>query len=169
MKVLKILMGVALFIITPLSQAQEIKPADVKKVMEKVADWQIAHFDDLYSGNKKPHHPLDWTNGALYIGMVKWAAMADDDKYYNWLKEIGENNEWKLHRRKYHADDHTVGQLYIELYRKYKDESYDRTNERAVQFYTVPSCTNIIRVEVPLSPIPLELVRCTVYVTPGLG
>ena len=48
--------------------------------------------------------------------------MADDDKYYNWLKKIGEDNDWKLYRRQYHADDHTVGQMYIELYRKFNDE-----------------------------------------------
>ena len=65
---------------------------------------------------------LDWTNGALYVGMVKWAAMAKNEKYYEWLKSIGSEHEWKLHDRKYHADDHTVGQMYLELYRKYKDE-----------------------------------------------
>jgi rhamnogalacturonyl hydrolase YesR len=89
--------------------------------MKKVADWQIAHYRDAYT-REEPHHPLDWTNGALYVGMVKWAAMAENDNYYEWLKEIGEANEWKLHRRLYHADDHTVGQMYIELYRKYGDE-----------------------------------------------
>ncbi len=123
MKTSKIFMVVALVAIATLSHAQDIKPAEVKKVMQKVADWQIDHYDGLYSGHDKPHHPLDWTNGALYVGMVKWAAMAGDDKYYNWLKEIGETNEWKLHRRKYHADDHTVGQLYVELYRKFGDEN----------------------------------------------
>ena len=122
MKTLKIITVFAVFAIAPLSQAQKIKPIEVKKVMGKVADWQIEHYHDLYSGYTKPHHPLDWTNGALYVGMVKWAAMADDDKYFNWLKEIGEKHEWKLHSRKYHADDHTVGQLYVELYRKYMDE-----------------------------------------------
>ena len=111
------------FAIVTLSQAQEIKPTEVKNVMGKVADWQIEHFRDLYSGHSEPHHPLEWTNGALYIGMVKWAAIADDDKYYNWLKEIGDKYEWKLHRRKYHADDHTVGQLYVDLYRKFKNEN----------------------------------------------
>ena len=122
MKRLKILLTLIAITQSTLSQAQEIKPTEVKKVMQKVADWQIAHYNDLYSDAKKPHHPLDWTNGALYVGMVKWAAMADDNKYYDWLKEIGEKHEWKLHERKYHADDHTVGQMYIELYRKYKDE-----------------------------------------------
>jgi len=48
--------------------------------------------------------------------MVKWAAMAESDKYYAWLKKIGEKHEWQISRRKYHADDHTAGQLYSNLY-----------------------------------------------------
>ena len=123
MKELKILIVFAVFAIAQISQAQEIKPNEVKGIMKQVADWQIEHYNESYSGRSKPHHPLDWTNGALYVGMVKWAAMADDDKYYNWLKEIGDKHEWMLHRRKYHADDHTVGQMYIELFRKYKDSA----------------------------------------------
>ncbi len=102
--------------------AEEIKPEAVKKVMKRVADWQIAHFKDPYSGEEKPHHELHWANAALYNGMAKWAAMADDESYYSWLKQIGENNGWKLHERLYHADDHAVGQMYVELYRKYHDE-----------------------------------------------
>ena len=123
MKSIKIIKVFVLIAMASLSEAQEIIPIEVKAVMGKVADWQIEHFDDFYSGRKESHHPLDWTNAALYVGMVKWAAMADDDKYYNWLKDIGERHEWKLHHRKYHADDHAVGQLYVELYRKFKDET----------------------------------------------
>ncbi|MBU3028015.1 glycoside hydrolase family 88/105 protein [Zobellia galactanivorans] len=114
--------AIIIFSCTGTSFSQKIKPKKVKETMQRVADWQIDHFDGLYSDHKKPHHPLDWTNGALYVGMVKWAAMADNDSYYEWLKKIGEENAWQLYRRKYHADDHTVGQMYIELYRKYKDE-----------------------------------------------
>lgn len=109
------------FTIITATHAQEINPVEVKSVMKKVVDWQIEHFQDLYSGYEEPHHALDWTNGALYVGMVKWATMADNDTYYNWLKEIAEKHEWQLYDRKYHADDHTVGQLYLELYRKFKD------------------------------------------------
>ena len=101
--------------------AQTINPDEVKVHMKRVADWQIEHFSDTFSGREKPHHPLDWTNGALYVGMVKWATMAEDDSYFEWLKKIGEDNNWMLWKRKYHADDHTVGQLYCELYRKYGD------------------------------------------------
>ena len=117
-----ILLSSIVLIISTLSlDSQEINPDDVKRDMKRVADWQIEHYRDSYT-REKPHHPLDWTNGALYVGMVKWAAMADDDSYYEWLKSIGEEHEWKLHRRKYHADDHTVGQMYLELYRKYGDD-----------------------------------------------
>lgn len=104
-----------------ISFAQQIKPEEVKSEMKRVADWQIEHYTDAYSRDKA-HHALDWTNGALYVGMVKWAEIAGDDTYYEWLKSIGEENKWQLHKRKYHADDHTVGQLYCELYRKYGDK-----------------------------------------------
>jgi unsaturated rhamnogalacturonyl hydrolase len=123
MNLLKISAVVLLLFTFTYNHAQDIKPDEVKTIMKQVADWQIEHFSDNYSGHKRPHHPLDWTNGALYVGMVKWAAMAGDDTYYNWLKAIGEDHEWKLYKRQYHADDHTVGQLYVELYRKFKDEN----------------------------------------------
>ncbi len=116
------------------TQAQEIKPDEVKQVMKKVADWQIDHFRDAFGKSGKPHHPLDWTNGALYVGMVKWAKMADSDKYWEWMKQIGEENDWQLYRRQYHADDHTVGQMYIELYRKYKDEKMIEPTKKSFEF-----------------------------------
>lgn len=101
------------------SFAQDLKPEEVKAHMKRVADWQIEHFRDTYSNKEKAHHPLHWTNGALYVGMSKWAEMAGDDTYYKWLKSIGEKHDWKLHDRIYHADDHTVGQMYCDLYDRF--------------------------------------------------
>jgi unsaturated rhamnogalacturonyl hydrolase len=109
------------------SQESQVSPfkddlnvKDIKVILKSVADWQI----------KTPltHHPLDWTNGALYAGMAEWAIIAGDEKYFVWLKEIGQKNEWKYYEhpkqplRRYHADDYCVGQTYIELYRKYHDK-----------------------------------------------
>ncbi len=102
---------------------QSLKPSNVKKEMKRVADWQIEHFRDTFSGRKKPHHIADWTNAALYVGMVKHAETVKSNKYWKWLKSIGEEQNWKLYRRPYHADDHAVGQMYIELYRKYNDSN----------------------------------------------
>ncbi len=96
-----------------------LNPDAIKTVLKAVADWQV----------KTPltHHTADWTNAALYAGMVDWAGIADNDFYFEWLKEKGERNNWNYYAqqnplRRYHADDYCVGQMYIELYRKYKDK-----------------------------------------------
>lgn len=98
----------------------DLNPVDIKNVLTAIADWQV----------KTPltHHPADWTNAALYAGMADWAAIADNDSYYEWLKGIGQKNNWSYYYhenplRRYHADDYCVGQMYIELYRKYKDKN----------------------------------------------
>lgn len=134
MKFLKNLIFLTIFLFVLSLNGQKIEPPEVKKIMEKVADWQIENHNDLkYRAQNKrlsrgKHHMLDWTNGALYVGMSKWAKMADTDKYYEWLKGIGQAHEWKLHIRNgyfarvFHADDHTVGQTYFHLFRKYKDD-----------------------------------------------
>lgn len=104
-----------------LANTDLLDPERIAESMQQVADWQIAHFRDTYSGRDKPHHIRDWTNGALYVGMFKWAEMAGDPRYLQWLKSIAEQGKWDLHWRPYHADDHAVGQLYLSLYRSYRD------------------------------------------------
>ena len=112
-----------LFLITisTVNYSQELRSKSVKKEMKRVADWQIDHFRDTYSGRKQPHHIAAWTNGALYVGMVKFAEVENKKRYWKWLQEIGEEQQWKLHWRKYHADDHVIGQMYVELFKKYGD------------------------------------------------
>jgi len=92
----------------------ELTPAAVMNAMRSVADWQV-------------QEPLrwdltDWTNGALYAGMSEWAKIAGTDKYFNWLMEKGNQTRWRLGNRTYMADDHCVGQMYIEMFRKYGDK-----------------------------------------------
>jgi len=113
-------------------------PESVKALTKRVADWQIRTFEDsgkyrglsgkrmaaVRKGGKAPkkHHDLTWHMGALYAGMDQWRKIADDPaKYTDWLTMIGNRNSWKLYKRPYHADDHTVGQFYLSLYEKTKD------------------------------------------------
>ena len=98
----------------------DLTKPEVKNVLKAVADWQI----------KTPliHHTADWTNAALYAGMVQWAGISGDDSYFEWLKEKADQNSWSYKQpdeplNRYHADDYCVGQVYIELYRKYGDEN----------------------------------------------
>ena len=149
MRGVKLVLTFGLFFLTISSaNAQDIKPYEVKNVMKKVSDWQIEHFEN-YNSRKEPHHQLDWTNGALYVGMHKWAEMAEDDSYYEWLKKIGEDNGWMLYRRKYHADDHTVGQMYIELYRKYKDEKMIEPTKEQFEFILYHPSKSVLNWETP--------------------
>ncbi len=104
-------------------QARE-KPApdQVAHAMQRVADWQIAHFRDKYSHYDQPHDIGDWTNAAFYFGLLKWSDISSDGRYANWLKGVADRADWRLLDRTYMADDHAVGQLYLDLYRRYGDK-----------------------------------------------
>jgi unsaturated rhamnogalacturonyl hydrolase len=98
----------------------DMKSSEVKTVLKAVADWQLR--------TPLTHNLGDWTNAALYAGMVEWAGIAGDDSYYTWLRGIADKLSWNYYvhenpLRRYHADDYCVGQLYVELYRKYDEKS----------------------------------------------
>jgi len=97
----------------------DLRLSDVKTVLKAVADLQIR--------TPLTHELADWTNGALYTGMVVWAGIAENNSYYEWLINICDKTGWSYMKRenplgRYHADDYCVGQTYIELYRKYKEK-----------------------------------------------
>ena len=93
--------------------SQEIKPDAVRTVMQRVGDWQLAN-----PGN---HPTTDWTQAALYAGMMALGNLAPDGKYRDAMMNVGEKNEWKLGARVYHADDHAVGQMYCEMFQLRRD------------------------------------------------
>ena len=86
----------------------DITPKSVLDVMQRVADWQLA--------NPSKHKPTDWTCGAGDAGFMALAGISGDAKYRDAMRAMGETNAWKLGPRKFHADDHAVGQTYAELY-----------------------------------------------------
>ena len=98
------------------------KPAEVKALMKRVADWQIANPAEDGKRNE-----LDWTQAALYVGMADWAELAErtdqDDTYYKWLLRIGRRHQWQPGARMYHADDIAVSAVWLDLYRKYGERS----------------------------------------------
>ncbi|MGC6456347.1 MAG: glycoside hydrolase family 88/105 protein [Coraliomargaritaceae bacterium] len=133
-----VLVSLTWFILSP-SYAKNPTPDRVRDLTTKVADWQLSTFEKqhqyraLSSWDKEriknkgyipqKWHDLAWQNGALYSGLVHFSKIAETPrKYTDFLKIIGERNNWKLHRRPYHADDHTVGQFYLSLYEKFEDE-----------------------------------------------
>lgn len=117
--------GLTLFGLVPfVLSAQAEKPLSkvaTKNMMRKVADWQIAN---PAQGNE--HDDVSWTHAALYMGMLDWAELSEQQDqytfYYDWLMRIGRRNHFQLGAWMYHADFIAVAQAYIDLYKKYGDE-----------------------------------------------
>lgn len=103
---------------------------DTRSAMRRVADWQIAHFNEVR------HSQVNWVNATFYLGLCRWAAIAErdnrDSSYFDWLMRIGDRNQWNVDHRYYHADDICVGQAYLLMHDKYKrPEMLAPTRERA--------------------------------------
>ena len=80
--------------------------------MTKALNWQLAN----------PKHALwDWTNGAFYTGVFSAYETLKKSYILDSLVAMGERNQWKPGPRVHHADDWTICQTYIDIYRIKKD------------------------------------------------
>ena len=105
--------AIVLPIAAAVSPNRRLAPADVLSVMQRVADWQLAH--------PSVHPTTDWTQAAGDAGMMALAGISGDPKYRDALLAMGEVNGWKPGPRLYHADDLAIGQTYAGLYFLYRD------------------------------------------------
>jgi rhamnogalacturonyl hydrolase YesR len=94
-------------------QSQVSTPASILTVMQRVADWQLAHPDT--------NSPTSWPQGAGNTGMMALAGISGDAKYRDAMLAAGETNGWQLGPRFYDADDYCAGQAYAELYFLYRE------------------------------------------------
>jgi rhamnogalacturonyl hydrolase YesR len=93
--------------------AMATAPAAVLAVMERVADWQLAH---------PTGYPADdWTEGVGDAGFMALAGISGNAKYRDAMVAMGTRNQWKLGPSLYHADDQAVGQTYAELYQMLRE------------------------------------------------
>lgn len=88
-------------------------PADTLALMERVADWQLAH--------PASQAPTDWVQAAGYTGFMALSAVAREPRYFDAMLAMGRKNGWKPGPRLYHADDLCVTQTYAELYFRQPD------------------------------------------------
>lgn len=72
-----------------------------------VADWMTAH--------PKRHSQLDWTYGAFYAGIAALGLSDPTLPYLGQIRDLGKKSAWKPLTRTYHADDHCIGQGWLEL------------------------------------------------------
>ena len=72
-----------------------------------VADWMTAH--------PKRHSQLDWTYGAFYAGIAALGLSDPALPYLDQIRDLGRKSAWKPLTRTYHADDHCIGQSWLEV------------------------------------------------------
>ena len=89
--------------------------ADIARL---VADWQITHVAEM---PKQGSDETGWIPAAFYIGLARWAEYADDERYFNLIRQVGNRNKWQLGPRTYNADDQAIGQVYAAAYDHYGD------------------------------------------------
>ena len=102
---------------TSAAHAPGFAPAEITAVMRKVADWQINSWTQ--GGFKKPKY--NWTYCAGYTGIFETGEVTGDGKYHAFLRQVGDDLEWKTGARRYFADDYCVGQVFALMYTRYKD------------------------------------------------
>lgn len=85
-------------------------PAQVLATMERAADWQLAH--------PSGHAADDWTEAVGDMGLLALSGISGQQRYRAVLQASGQQNGWKLGPRTYHADDHAIGQMYLELFQQ---------------------------------------------------
>jgi rhamnogalacturonyl hydrolase YesR len=86
------------------------------------ADWTLEAISynaklaaDWMTANPKKHKPLDWTYGAFYAGITALGLSDPTLPYLDQIRTLGKTNSWGHLPRTYHADDHCIGQSWLEL------------------------------------------------------
>jgi unsaturated rhamnogalacturonyl hydrolase len=96
-------------------QSPAFKKKDVASALRKVADWQLNRAQGKYT--------QDWTLAALYAGFMAVPPAVRGNTYQDSMQSMGHQFNWQLGARPEHADDHAIGQTYLELYEKTHDPS----------------------------------------------
>jgi len=105
-----LLIGVLLLLSSHMSGAitKKTTPRTILQKMELVAEWQMR--------TPLRHKLYDWTNGALYTGLMAYGRMEKGQKTFTWLRSICDSISWKTGPNTFMADDYCVGSTFCELF-----------------------------------------------------
>lgn len=92
-------------------------------IANQVADWQLSRYD-IRSNQMRPEErasaiPQGWIYATFNIGLLTWGETLNHQGYIQAVRNISAVNDWLLGPRFYHADDHAMGQVYLDLYQRY--------------------------------------------------
>jgi unsaturated rhamnogalacturonyl hydrolase len=90
--------------------------AQVLAAIERVADWQLTHLDDISympMARASAKNPRDWQQAAFWVALTAVADRSPSPRYRQAIFAKGEETGWQLGNRTYHADDHLIGAAWI--------------------------------------------------------
>ena len=92
------------------------RQAETAAVMRRVFDWQAAHPWSAQNPIDSRHGNRGWVQGAFLTGVMEAYRATGDTAYVDYARRTADANGWQLGPRPQHADDHIVGQTYLELH-----------------------------------------------------
>ena len=97
----------------------EINKDNIKAIADHVWQWQ------QYQINHNPkseeystwgaYAETNWIYGALMVGAGHWAKATNNHEIYQEMDKLAKRNNYEMGPRYLNADDHTIGQLYLDL------------------------------------------------------
>ena len=84
---------------------------NVREVLARVFRWQVANPVEINLRNSNL-----WARAAFYTGVMAAHKSTGEREYLEQATRWADGRGWKLGERPRHADDHTPGQTYLELY-----------------------------------------------------
>ncbi|MDP4209804.1 MAG: glycoside hydrolase family 88 protein [Bacteroidota bacterium] len=123
-----LIVGVILLFIVPGGFAKDKLPSkkEIIQSMTRVCDWQLTNLKTEYlrKDGKTDRVPnTDWVRGAFLTGLMAQYYTTQKQMYLDSAIAICSRNNWECGRRSRHADDLTVGQTYLEIYRIKRNEA----------------------------------------------
>jgi unsaturated rhamnogalacturonyl hydrolase len=115
-RVLPVIILFGAVVLSPAETAVEFNPKAILAVMQRVADWQLAH--PTIASNRPP---TGWVQATGEAGLMALAGISGDPKYRASVLALGVTNRWQLGKKLYDADDHAIGQAWAEIYLLYRD------------------------------------------------
>ncbi|MBE2214113.1 MAG: glycoside hydrolase family 88 protein [Opitutaceae bacterium] len=109
-------LSIVLALVTGARASDTPAAASTPQIMRRVFDWQVAHpWSSQHPLNDK-HGTRGWVQGAFLTGVMEAYRATNDAAYLDYARATAKANGWQLGPREEHADDHIVGQTYLELH-----------------------------------------------------
>lgn len=99
---------------TPVPQA--VPRPDALALAQRVADWQLAHLDDLAdvrTFREQSAQPRDWIQATFYIGLSALADATGEPRFADAVVAHARQAQFGFDRLPRHADNDVIGQVWV--------------------------------------------------------